>query len=533
MSREHLPLRIFLALYFTISPLALVAGMPHAWWHDLTIHQMAGLAALLAINLIVLALPLAALSAPRPFRLVVVPFLLFGLFYLAFSLANGAAPGPAAMLAIVRTQSAEIGETLPGIARVYGPWLVAFALCVIWLWRLPRWPHQPARSRALAMGAVLVAWTAMLLAFFWHFHPAATARWLPPGAEHAIFPGNLALNVHGAALADVGRHLSAEQRAFRFNARARNPGDAMRVVLVIGESSSAAHWQLGGYGRETNPELSRLPAAQVAYFGNVLAGGSATADTVPLILTRATPDTFSRAKTERSVISAFAESGFFTAWISNQDRFAYSEEAAAETYLSPSWGGIEGRHDGILLPHAEEMIDRHSRLFMVLHTMGSHVGYLYRVPEGNRHFSRGTDDNGVNGIDEYDDTIRFTDTVLARIIRRLDQDRTTPSVLLYVSDHGQDVEKGKRGELSQGGIRYPRSVVHVPLVVWFNDAYRNRWPELASRAHAKRQCAHHQSEVFQTLITLGQIDLAAPGESLLDPDCRSEQPPSFVRHVDR
>jgi len=47
------------------------------------------------------------------------------------------------------------------------------------------------------------------------------------------------------------------------------------LFLVIGETARAANFQLGGYARETNPELSRI--AGVTYFKNTASCGTSTA----------------------------------------------------------------------------------------------------------------------------------------------------------------------------------------------------------------------------------------------------------------
>ena len=56
------------------------------------------------------------------------------------------------------------------------------------------------------------------------------------------------------------------------------PGKPLIVFLMIGETARADSFQLGGYARETNPELARRG---VLYFSNVTACGTSTAVSLP------------------------------------------------------------------------------------------------------------------------------------------------------------------------------------------------------------------------------------------------------------
>lgn len=99
---------------------------------------------------------------------------------------------------------------------------------------------------------------------------------------------------------------------FRFNATA--PTDPRIVVMVIGESSRASNWQLGGYARATNPKLSQRAISgqgHLVWLRNYAANAVATAESVPLMITRK-PVGASSDFAERSIVSAFSEAGYST-----------------------------------------------------------------------------------------------------------------------------------------------------------------------------------------------------------------------------
>jgi glucan phosphoethanolaminetransferase (alkaline phosphatase superfamily) len=371
----------------------------------------------------------------------------------------------------------------------------------------------------------LAVWLSNGLITVLAFWPQVFGQFVPAGAENAIFPGNVLLTTYNAFKINVDCHLTSAQRTFHFGAVAESPAQPLRVILVIGESSTAERWQLGGYGRPTNPLLTQVPQDQLIYFPDILSVGTTTCSTVPVILTRATPAQFDIAARERSIVSVFAESGYATAWISNQDRFPYSEEADSEVYANPKWSlAANGRYDEDLVPFVERQILAHRRLFMVIHTMGSHIDYRSRVPESERFFAKRP---GAGFLDEYDDTIRYTDKFLASLISMLTKIDDVPSVLLYVSDHGQDLAHAARGDLSQGLSVYDSALIHVPMFIWMSPHYVRNWPDVATKLTQNRLVPHSQIEVFRSLVTLGFIKCPGQGPSLFAPHWHRKRPVLF------
>ena len=81
--------------------------------------------------------------------------------------------------------------------------------------------------------------------------------------------------------------------------------------------------------------------------------------------------------------------------------------------------------------------------FIVLHTYGSHFNYRERYPSEDAFFLPDYPveaevkyrDNLVNA---YDNTIRYTDGFLARLIHMLEEQQVD-AAMLYTSDHGEDI----------------------------------------------------------------------------------------------
>jgi arylsulfatase A-like enzyme len=121
--------------------------------------------------------------------------------------------------------------------------------------------------------------------------------------------------------------------------------------------------------------------------------------------------------------------------------------------------------------------------------------------------------------DDYDNSIRHTDRVLATLIEALEA-RQEASALLYLSDHGQllphaDCDKRWHGH---GAV----DDVFAAALVWLS-AHAN-WHEARAHlgTHARRKT--QGKEVFQTVLDAGGIELRGQGRlsSWLKGDYQSE-----------
>jgi glucan phosphoethanolaminetransferase (alkaline phosphatase superfamily) len=289
---------LFCGIWVVLAPASLLfAGSGTVRTPD-TASGWIGLAVLLVANGSLLALPVL-LPAPRWLRrAILLPAALAAVFTLAYMLRYGGAPGPAVLGSIARSGLRELGDVLPALLANQLMAIAAFAALAFWIWRLPALPLLRRGARLALLNVAI--WSCNALAAAWSFWPQGYARFVPAGAEYAVFPGNLLLGAWNAwrhAPEDAEEHARA---AFRFGAQAGSE-QAMRIVLVIGESASAARWQLGGYARPTNPLLATTEG--LSYFPTASADATTTHDALPMILTRATPQDPRRGLREKSLSS--------------------------------------------------------------------------------------------------------------------------------------------------------------------------------------------------------------------------------------
>jgi lipid A ethanolaminephosphotransferase len=260
------------------------------------------------------------------------------------------------------------------------------------------------------------------------------------------------------------------------------------VVLVVGETARAANFSLGGYPRATNPRLAEVQ--DLVYFTNVSSCGTSTAISVPCMFSDLGRDGFSaeKARARDNLIDIVAKAGLGVDWYGNNTnckgicRAAGEKRAVRESHPAHCKADVPCT-DGAIFEDFWRTLPAYSgRGLVVLHQLGSHgPGYHLRYPESFNQFTpvcRSTDFSKCQVseiVNAYDNTILFTDHLLAETIRRLQSmaDRVD-SAILYVSDHGESL--GENG-LFLHAVPYalaPRVQTHVPMVFWSTAGFNER-----------------------------------------------------------
>ncbi len=312
-------------------------------------------------------------------------------------------------------------------------------------------------------------------------------------------------------------------------------GDLLGVI-VIGESATRSHHSLYGYGRRTNPELEKR-RDELVLFNDVISPTVHTASALINVFSFATLQ--ERTSPRCSFDTLARRTGFRTVLLSNQLRwgefdtpitlmFKNVDEAR---YLSEEEAGI--RDDRLLEAVAEKLRgSAGTPTILYVHLLGSHMPFRLRYPPEEAEFPLPGEpfDPKIPEVTrtltaEYDNSIRFTDRVLASLLTELETlDR--PSFLIYFSDHGEAFYP----EALEWVARDPNAneSYEVPLFVWLSPAYRRERPEVFASASANRNQPHQTDRLIYTLLDLAGITWRDfPGaESLLNPDYRPH--PRFI-----
>lgn len=307
------------------------------------------------------------------------------------------------------------------------------------------------------------------------------------------------------------------RKAFRFHAYRQSEIHQRQIyVLVIGESSRRDHWQIFGYGRATNPELSKV--TNLIRVPDMVTSWPASIMAIPLVITRKPISDSSLVWKESSIIRVMAEADYETYWISNQlalgkydspvSSFAY--EAQHVSFLNHASWSSAGSYDDVLIRPLRDAIEKSQNdLFIVLHMMGSHTSYDFRYPIAFKRFSPIMSDPGIddrNGRIEnsYDNTIFYTDHVLSQIIDTLKHSNAV-SALFFESDHGEDLPNSKC-TLSAHGNGTPYDF-QIPAFLWYSDRYAKEFPTRIASFRNNSEKRTLSADTFSSLADMANVSI--------------------------
>lgn len=276
-------------------------------------------------------------------------------------------------------------------------------------------------------------------------------------------------------------------------------------VWVIGKSSRAENWSLLGYGRNTNPYLSNEPG--ILGLPNLLSTAPSTAVAVASMLSPWPLTNWQGILSHRSVVSAFREAGFDTYWFSTQRVDGWSGAIP--------WLAAEAKHvryrqqsfDGALLRNFSEALEtaaKGKKLFIVLHINGSHFVYSRRYPQRFAHFHHNHASYRDHLIDEYDNSVLYTDWFLHQVIAALKHTHR-PAALLFASDHGENLLDDDAHLLGHGiGNAHD---LHPAAFIWGSESLRRRNPQMWKTARTNAQARLSSSNLPHTFLDLAGVQI--------------------------
>lgn len=434
---------------------------------------------------------------------------------------------------LLTTNPGEAGELL---ANIYPSVVLVCVIYLPLLWLAAReighrrYISRTARLNIGLTGAALFALGALAL---WPAYRVSENRHV---LRDEIFPINVLYNIglsgsefrktHNFPKTSAGFTYEAERTATA-------PGREI-YVYIIGEAARAMNWQLFGYWRDTNPELSATEG--LALFSNVLTQSNTTHKSVPMLLSSVATDQHEELYRRKGLPALFNEAGFETYFISNQ-----SPQGAMIDNLAHDAGEViyirSPRHDMQLLEAMQRCVEqsRAQKLFFILHCYGSHFSYHQRYP---REFARFRPDDDVAisaqniGLirNAYDNSIVYTDHFLAQTIRYLASLRGTSSALLYCADHGEDLLDDARGRFLHASPTTTAYQLYVASLAWFSETYRAHFPGKAEAAAQNGHAPATTRAMFHTMADMASIRgrFIDTGVSLVSPDFDREAPRRYL-----
>lgn len=406
---------------------------------------------------------------------------------------------------VLQTDHAEVAALMSADLALHVLIFGLIPAALVWRVRLPQasWHLQLGR-RALAIVAALCLSVAGMF--------ANSADYATFFREHK--PVRYTLNPVAQVVGMVG--LLADSRdsradeplidpAGRIERTAAASAKPLVLFLVIGETARAANFQLGGYARDTNPELARTSG--LTYFSRASACGTSTAISVPCLFSHLPRSKFKVDEAGRytNLLDSLVTAGFDVQWRDNNSgcKGVCARVSSVDYGQSP-----DSRHcrdsnclDEVMLADLPDTLRRIQRdTVIVFHQKGSHgPSYSKRYPPEFERFQPACRSNQLQRCtrqeitNAYDNTVAYTDYLLARQIQLLRQaSAQLDSLLIYVSDHGESL--GENG-IYLHGMPYafaPAVQKEIPFLLWTSEGYvqRMRLQPHCLRAAAKLPVSH-------------------------------------------
>lgn len=257
-------------------------------------------------------------------------------------------------------------------------------------------------------------------------------------------------------------------------------------VVLIGETARSTNWQLASYEKPTNPELSKLNIINIP---KVQACGTSTDVSLPCMLSRVGRRDYDRKRilTEESLPSLLKRAGFSVTWVDNQSGCKGTCDGVRVTKPTPDplYCHAGTCMDGVFnrsIDEAFNALKTQSHAVLFLRMMGSHgPAYYKRSTESEKVFGKECTDPTFKSCSKesiraaYDSSIRYTDRVVAELIRKLQNKTDINTALIYLSDHGESL--GENGLYLHGAPYYiaPDEQKIVPMVMWFSEPFKKNY----------------------------------------------------------
>ncbi|MCR9387958.1 phosphoethanolamine transferase [Vibrio metoecus] len=311
------------------------------------------------------------------------------------------------------------------------------------------------------------------------------------------------------------------------------------VFFVLGETARVQNYQYFGYPRDTNAYTQPF---QPIFFKNVASCGTATAISVPCMFSNMTRDNFdrNRADNQDNVLDILQRAGISLLWKENDggDKGVAKNIPLKELARDKREGLCDGDtcYDIAMLENLDqEIADQNGNRMIFMHIIGSHgPTYFKRYPKEMAAYQPDCPRADIENcsveqiVNTYDNTIRYTDYVLAQLMTKLESlQKDYNTALIYISDHGESL--GENGMFLHG-MPYnlaPDYQTQVPLLVWMSQGFSQSKGIDVDCLRSKTNLPYSHGNLFHSLLGVMDVSTEAYETSLdLFSQCRANAAPS-------
>lgn len=303
------------------------------------------------------------------------------------------------------------------------------------------------------------------------------------------------------------------------DAKVTNAGSGNRkprlTIVIAGETARAESFSLGGYKKNTNPELARQ---DITYFSDTSSCGTITAVSLPCMFSAYTRDDYTHEKglETENLLDVLKHAGVHVEWWDNNTGHKSVADRVTSIALSASDNPKYCKNgeclDGIFLDKLDTWMSGVTQdTVLVLHQLGSHgPAYYLRYPDEYRRFTPDCQSAEFSKcsreeiLNAYDNSIAYTDHIISSVIDRLrDKQDKLDTSLIYMSDHGESV--GEFGLYLHGAPYFvaPSQQTHVPYVLWLGKDAKATIRQDCLEKEATEPQSH--DKLFHTVLGLMQV----------------------------
>jgi glucan phosphoethanolaminetransferase (alkaline phosphatase superfamily) len=324
------------------------------------------------------------------------------------------------------------------------------------------------------------------------------------------------------------RDIDNLKTAFQEPVVGMTPAADVDLLVYIGESTSSLNMSLYGYPLPTTPQLDALAAQDSGFlkFDHVRSTQSHTSLSLLRALSVPSPlgtpnkrwglgPILRNAGVNAKLFSVQPLTGSFSSFsrfifdgldydLNPEDRFRGNMvvPAVKDHELIPSVLG----HAGVTVFHS--YAGHGAYLDLIDQGMSTNIGWPGIALEGlvGAGFSV-LDKQMLKDAMDYNQAITYIDRNVAQVMQVV-QSRAKPAVVMYFSDHGDSVFT-RRGHESS---RYIDEMTTVPFVLYFNAAYRQKYPEVYARYQAavKRKDLKLLDQIVPTVLDVLRMESTYP-----------------------
>jgi len=260
-------------------------------------------------------------------------------------------------------------------------------------------------------------------------------------------------------------------------------GKPTLMVLIVGETARSMNIAYNGYTRNTNPYTQGMG---IISFQDVSSCGTATAHSLPCMFSNLDRNNYdkNRANNQDNALDVLIHANIDTLWKENDGGDKLVAKGVTKITIDTDkytdvCNGSTCYDEVMLKSFDDEVANMKGNKLITMHMIGSHgPTYWQRYPAQKELFTPSCNQSDIeNCTDEeivnvYDNTIAYTDYVIAETIKKLQRYSADYNVaLMYISDHGESL--GEKG-LYLHGAPYsfaPEEQTQVPFFMWLPQQY--------------------------------------------------------------